>query len=513
MRVFISHSSINADAAQELCKKLENSGFSCFIAPRDIRSGYEYAEELVNGIDSSDMLVLLLSQEANNSPHVLREIERAVSKGKPIIVYKLEEVTLTKSLEYFLMTHQWVNAKPGRDFDEIVTHVTDYANRHPITADGQQGANWQPDTLPVPSKANKTKRSTAMSVLVIVAAAVLLVAAGVLVPFVLSKSPDNQPNVTDSVESSDRASQSDGSSSDNDIPTTTSTSSTESTASTSESTVESSTAESKPLVENPTVAKTSLGAKITLGTYNNEPIVWRVIHISEDGTRAVALADSIITMKAFDAAEGGTFNKLDSADYWKTKTADLDPETQRAVRGDNRWERSNIRVWLNSARANVKYEDQAPTSTAMSEKRNGYHTEAGFLSAFTEEELSAIAVTSVVTDGTVTEDKVFLLSEEELKWLDEADVSLYTKPTAAAVEQDKSNWYKVNVSAYNTEDFIWWLRTPNPDNACECKCVNLSYFEPKLPIKSDFVGLEGFGIRPAVTLDLTSAKMNSLLEN
>ena len=45
MRVFISHSSENAELAKELCGKLEKNGFPCFLAPRDIRSGFEYAKK------------------------------------------------------------------------------------------------------------------------------------------------------------------------------------------------------------------------------------------------------------------------------------------------------------------------------------------------------------------------------------------------------------------------------------------------------------------------------------
>ncbi len=104
----------------EICRDLEDSGYSCFIAPRDIRSGCEYAEELINGIGGCDVMVLLLSEQSNGSPHVLREVERAVSKNKPIVVYKLEEVSLTKSMEYFLMTHQWLERKPGRERSEII---------------------------------------------------------------------------------------------------------------------------------------------------------------------------------------------------------------------------------------------------------------------------------------------------------------------------------------------------------------------------------------------------------
>lgn len=495
MRVFISHSSINSDAAQELCKKLEDCGFDTFIAPRDIRPGYEYAEELLNGIDSCDMMVLLLSQDSNTSPHVLREVERAVSTKKPIVVYKLEEVTLTKSLEYFLMTHQWVNAKPGRDWDEVATHVADYFNRHQAAPDGQKGVDWKPEQPPVSSKSRKR-----LPFVFAALAAVLVVAAGIVIPIVLHNGGIKPADSTGST-----VSQSSNVNSD------TSATVLDNSSDVSDSDIESLTSEPNSVPDVLTVAKTSLGAKITFGTYNNEPIVWRVINISEDGKTAVVLADNIITMKAFDAAEGGEFNEQGDNDYWRTKTADLDVDTQRAIRGDNRWDRSNIRNWLNSERTNVNYSDQAPSSAAMSEKRNGYDTESGFLNAFSADELSAIAVTDVETNGVVTQDKVFLLSEEELKWLETADVSLYAKPTAAAVEQDKSNWYKVSMDAYGVEDFVWWLRTPNSDNACECKCVNLSYFKTKLPIRSDFAGLEGFGVRPAMTLDLTSEKMISVL--
>ena len=86
MYVFISHSSKNEEPAEKICSILENHNHKCFLAARDIRAGREYAEEIVNGIDKSDAVVVLLSEEANKSPHVLREIERAVSHKIPIII-------------------------------------------------------------------------------------------------------------------------------------------------------------------------------------------------------------------------------------------------------------------------------------------------------------------------------------------------------------------------------------------------------------------------------------------
>ena len=97
MYIFISHSSKDAESAEKVCTLLEHAGHQCFIAPRDIRSGREYAEELMLGIERSDALVVILSKHSNTSPHVLREVEHAASKSIPILVYKMEEVVLPHS--------------------------------------------------------------------------------------------------------------------------------------------------------------------------------------------------------------------------------------------------------------------------------------------------------------------------------------------------------------------------------------------------------------------------------
>lgn len=530
MRVFISHSSKDSKLAEEICTKLEQKGGSCFLASRDIRYGHEYAEEIINGIDNTDVVLLLLSEAANSSPHVLREIERAVSKKKPIIVYKMEEVALRKSLEYFLMTHQWFVSKPGKSSDEIVQYIVDYSENNPAKPENK--AADRPETVSAPASGKRKK-----VIFAAVLAAVVLVAAGIVLAVCLSGRGNNGESAPDTSSASEPEANSDNSEAAGAEQTAGSTSSsapadqavTDEPAVSEASTTPASTTLNEPAEEvllpaetvsepvsepeeaEQKLAEVGLGDRITFGAYNGEPIEWRVIHISDDKTQAVVIADKILTMKAFDAAEGGKYNSCNGEDYWTTRPEDLDEDMQRTIRGDNRWELSNIRTWLNSDREMVTYTGQAPVSQAMSERRNGYHTEAGFLNGFTDEELSAVAVTQVTTAGTVTEDRVFLLSLDELQWLYEADVSVYAKPTQAAQEQDKSLWYSVDISAYGVEDFFWWLREPNSKNACECYYVNISYSDEQTAFGS--VGLEGYGIRPAMTLDLTSGALISALEN
>ena len=113
--VFISFSSKETAEAIQVCELLEQNHISCFISTRDLVSGREYAEQLVQNIDEVKAVVLLLSNNSNNSPYVPREIEYAVSHKVPILVHALEEVSLSKSMEYYLMTHQWITNTADRD--------------------------------------------------------------------------------------------------------------------------------------------------------------------------------------------------------------------------------------------------------------------------------------------------------------------------------------------------------------------------------------------------------------
>ena len=458
MQVFISHSSKEAEMANKMCDKLEQSGYTCFIAPRNIRSGYVYAEELANGVDTSDVILLMLSQESNRSPHVLREIERAVTRSIPIIVYKMEEVELTKSMEYFLMTHQFMEAD---DLVECIRGIEKgkkekAAERaqepHATTITAKVGENI--DTMPKMAKkaAGKFLWKGAAGVAVLVAALACGVAWG------MSRAGEADPAVDSTL---------------------------------------------------PELTNVQLGDTITLGTYNDETIAWRVLQISEDKTEAVVVARDVLTIKAFDAPDSGQYNHDGTQNYsFVPEALEADLELQAYVRGNNSWENSNIRTWLNSTMENVVYEGQAPTSKAMADGVNGYNTEKGFLCSFTDEELALIKTTEVITksnsltesENVVTQDKVFLLSMDELAWFAEADVPMVVAPTAAAVANDRSTWYQNYCLDYGVEATMWWLREPVEASSSMCYLVGNGYQSEN--IFTWEVGVESFGIRPAMTIAL-----------
>src|SRR5688500_5644878 len=113
---FISFASENREKAEAICASLEGRGFVCWIAPRDVRAGREYADEIIGGIERSACVVLVLSAAANASVFVDCEIERAFSKKKPVFPVRIEEIAPSPSLELFISGPHCLDAWDG-DWD------------------------------------------------------------------------------------------------------------------------------------------------------------------------------------------------------------------------------------------------------------------------------------------------------------------------------------------------------------------------------------------------------------
>lgn len=108
--VFISYSNKDKPAADAACAVLESSGIRCWIAPRDVMPGGEYGAAIMDAIERCRVMVLIFSSNANQSPQIRREIERAVNKGATIIPVRIEEVEPTQSMAYFLGAIHWLDA-------------------------------------------------------------------------------------------------------------------------------------------------------------------------------------------------------------------------------------------------------------------------------------------------------------------------------------------------------------------------------------------------------------------
>jgi actin-related protein len=141
--IFICHSTHDKLIAEEVCKALESRDIRCWMAPRDIPPGAEWAETIVDAVDNSSGVVLVLSSNSNSSPQVIREIGRAVSKNVTIIPFRIDDTPLSPSMEYFLSTHQWLDAlKPPleRHFQKLADTVQRLLDREAAKEKARQEA-------------------------------------------------------------------------------------------------------------------------------------------------------------------------------------------------------------------------------------------------------------------------------------------------------------------------------------------------------------------------------------
>jgi hypothetical protein len=110
MDVFVSYSSRDKPVADALVATLEKAQLRCWYAPRDIRPGKVYGDAILDGLRNSRALVVIVSASSIASQQVLREVERAVHYGLTVVPFRIEDIKMTGSMEFFLSVPHWLDA-------------------------------------------------------------------------------------------------------------------------------------------------------------------------------------------------------------------------------------------------------------------------------------------------------------------------------------------------------------------------------------------------------------------
>lgn len=123
--VFISYPTKNRNIAKRICAGLEREGWKCWMAPRDVPPGSDWAKMIVAAIKESQFMVAVVSKDACNSKHMARELDRAAANQVPILPVRLDGTPLTEQFEYYLGNTQWLDARgrPFNDFEEDLVNA------------------------------------------------------------------------------------------------------------------------------------------------------------------------------------------------------------------------------------------------------------------------------------------------------------------------------------------------------------------------------------------------------
>jgi alpha-tubulin suppressor-like RCC1 family protein len=108
--VFISHSSKDKTIADAVCAGLEKRGIKCWIAPRNINPGEEWPVAIVNAVTSSRAMILVFSENANQSKDVAKETLLAINSDIEILPLKIEATEPKDRMQYYLSDRRWFDA-------------------------------------------------------------------------------------------------------------------------------------------------------------------------------------------------------------------------------------------------------------------------------------------------------------------------------------------------------------------------------------------------------------------
>jgi uncharacterized RDD family membrane protein YckC len=126
--VFISNAFDDKPIADAMCAKLEQNQIRCWIAPRDITPGEKVAGAVIGAIDQSELIIVVFSRKADHSPMVRNEIERAFTREKIIIPFRIEDIQPSDEVQYFIGSRHWLDALTP-PLEEHLNRLVDSVNR------------------------------------------------------------------------------------------------------------------------------------------------------------------------------------------------------------------------------------------------------------------------------------------------------------------------------------------------------------------------------------------------
>lgn len=251
----------------------------------------------------------------------------------------------------------------------------------------------------------------------------------------------------------------------------------------------------------------AVGDYVQFGSYMGNPILWRVINM-DDEKGALLFSENILTLKAYDAAEPTQGLPADYPNF-----------------GNNYWETSNIRDWLNDFRTEVEWTMNPPKNAYVENGYNEYSDEPGFLSGFSKEDRAlindveqnnvidmisknvAIGGTGLLTYNPNFEncmqnyteayykpssEKIFLLDLQQFHdYVYQRGFAVGKKPTSIAVNTSE---YKTNKLATD-KNWSYWLRTCRAEDNTSIRTV---YYDQYVLDDQAYNG--AVGVAPAMYL-------------
>jgi hypothetical protein len=122
-QIFITYSSKDRKVAQTICSALEVRGLKCWISSRNVKPGQNFQEQIVKAIRAAKIMVLIFTDNANNSNEIKKELALASQNDLTVIPVRIEDVAPNEAFSYEFATRQWIDLFD--DWEKSIAHLVE----------------------------------------------------------------------------------------------------------------------------------------------------------------------------------------------------------------------------------------------------------------------------------------------------------------------------------------------------------------------------------------------------
>ena len=113
--VFVSYSRSDRERVVELVERMRSAGIGVWVDEGGIHGASLWGQEIVDAIDASKVMVLMISDSSITSDNVVKELSIASEEKKPILPVYLQRSQLPKSMRYQLAGIQHIEFFEGQE--------------------------------------------------------------------------------------------------------------------------------------------------------------------------------------------------------------------------------------------------------------------------------------------------------------------------------------------------------------------------------------------------------------
>jgi len=195
--VFVSYARSDRERVMELVERMRSAGIGVWVDEGGIHGASLWGQEIVDAIDASKVMILMISDSSITSDNVVKELSIASEDKKPILPVYLHRSEIPKSMRYQLAGIQHIEFFEGQE-DEAFQSMLVSLSRLGVSAGGTEAKQDPPSKTVSESQSTSTNgpestgRKSSLVTPLLVLAVIGLVLALIMRPDKSTETPEGQ---------------------------------------------------------------------------------------------------------------------------------------------------------------------------------------------------------------------------------------------------------------------------------------------------------------------------------